>query len=1148
MAIKRTSDVPSVISSTDRRIKDLESSKNNLDPNIAAATVVVADDDNPELDLPGETSGVDKKYEFKRVLKGYIYGGNVTGFNSRCELYFSENPEIAKDDPVNVQGVHGTSTDNFGISPKNYKVFEVDQLPWTDGIRTTQSWRNTPTTGNNGETITNTVWFNPVVEVPSSYPRTSGRELITTRRIDSASVDGRTVTVTLNSAHLFEVGDIISVDLPDEIFGRDGLFEITAVPDNRTIVYELEIAAEEPATFDNFASPGAFVYPVARRFVKDGTVWIDRSVTPNKVWVWNKLRWYDTADPILDQVPGLDTVAPSPVDNLEVTSASQEVPTIGSPGRSSVTLSWDAPTTNEDGSPLEDLGGFSVRWRYSILQDWRIYEIDDPEITSWTEQNFVYNVPVFLAVYAKDKSGNRSAARTTSITTAAAPAPELKAPSKPEISEYLGTLKVFWNGLDADGNAAYITAFEVELHISRQPNFTADASTLFERFPAINGPTFTIIPGNAEIGGQDLVDGETLYFKFKFLDVWGFRTGQSEEQSFIAKRSNVVTFEMIDVGTIDGEILIGAEFRTKLQPSSTSNGGGLVMDSTGFTAYNATGAQVFNINFADGAVDITGGGPITIANYATSQTVNSLEQVVISANTLAFSASQTANIANIASINALQTATLTAQGLSVTNSVVSSVQTGLGEANTRINTVTQTASLTAAGLSVTNSVVSSVQTGLGEANTRINTVTQTANLTAQGLSVTNTSVTTLEGGLAGANTSIQTVQSNLSATNLIISAVSSTANNANSTVTAITTIGAGGAVFMKKGPIVGAINGTTNETTIDGGTITTGTITANLIEADAISAYLFAGREIRLSAFSDNRNPKISLNKDRIAAFNSANQPTFRILANGDIFADDVSIATARLTGSLTSSGTITGGSIVGSTYRTRASGSTDQRVILSGTTHRLAFYNTGDSDANPTGTVQGTSSGLTLNGSGNISFQNGGTQIAFVSSLGAGFSSTSSRWIGQLYATGLIRSDGNIRGDTITGDNLTGTGTRNVNSTSAGTLTNATSSRRYKQDIQDLSVDLQDILNMQPKTFRRIEEVQEYGEEAPTYAGFIAEDLSGTSLDPFVFYIPGEDGTLIPEGIHYGELTAALVLSIKDQNARLSELEARLAALEGGV
>jgi hypothetical protein len=1129
MAIKRTSDVPSVISSTDRRIKDLESSKNNLDPNIAAATVVVADDDNPELDLPGETSGVDKKYEFKRVLKGYIYGGNVTGFNSRCELYFSENPEIAKDDPVNVQGVHGTSTDNFGISPKNYKVFEVDQLPWTDGIRTTQSWRNTPTTGNNGETITNTVWFNPVVEVPSSYPRTSGRELITTRKIDSASVDGRTVTVTLNSAHLFEVGDIISVDLPEEIFGRDGLFEITAVPDNQTIVYELEIAAEEPATFDDFASPGAFVYPVARRFVKDGTVWIDRSVTPNKVWVWNKLRWYDTADPILDQVPGLDTVAPSPVDNLEVTSASQEVPTIGSPGRSSVTLSWDAPTTNEDGSPLEDLGGFSIRWRYSILQDWRIYEIDDPEITSWTEQNFVYNVPVFLAVYAKDKSGNRSAARTTSITTAAAPAPELKAPSRPEISEYLGTLKVFWNGLDADGNAAYITAFEVELHISRQPNFTADASTLFERFPAINGPTFTIIPGNAEIGGQDLVDGETLYFKFKFLDVWGFRTGQSEEQSFIAKRSNVVTFEMIDVGTIDGEILIGAEFRTKLQPSSTSNGGGLVMDSTGFTAYNATGAQVFNINFADGAVDITGGGPITIANYATSQTVNSLEQVVISANTLAFSASQTANIANIASINALQTATLTAQGLSVTNSVVSSVQTGLGEANTRINTVTQT-----------------------------------ANLTAQGLSVTNTSVTTLQGGLAGANTSIQTVQSNLSATNLIISAVSSTANNANSTVTAITTIGAGGAVFMKKGPIVGAINGTTNQTTIDGGTITTGTITADLIEADAISAYLFAGREIRLSAFSDNRNPKISLTKDRIAAFNASNQPTFRILANGDIFADDISIATARLSGSLTSSGTITGGSIVGSTYRT-ATG-TDQRIIVSGTSHRVSWYATGDGDASPQGSIVGSGSlGLSVEAKDNIQFRIGPfgspTSIAFINSSGLGFNSTTQRWQGRLKgsattdietgttSTATMGLDGSFNRSAAAG-----TGTRFANFTSTGNLVAGAavgSDERLKENVRTTSLGLEFINDLNPVEFNFIspDSPLDEGINFGVIAQQLVEVLADHDVanDNGIVYRPIYEGTQEEYySVNYSQLVAPLIRAVQELSIKNQELESRLAALEG--
>jgi hypothetical protein len=85
----------------------------------------------------------------------------------------------------------------------------------------------------------------------------------------------------------------------------------------------------------------------------------------------------------------------------------------------------------------------------------------------------------------------------------------------------------------------------------------------------------------------------------------------------------------------------------------------------------------------------------------------------------------------------------------------------------------------------------------------------------------------------------------------------------------------------------------------------------------------------------------------------------------------------------------------------------------------------------------------------------------------------------------------------------------------------------------------------MQPKTYRRIEEVEQLGDDAVTYGGFIAEELAGTSLDPFVVYMRDEDDNLIPDGIHYAELTAALVSVIKEQDTRLNTLEARIAALE---
>lgn len=120
----------------------------------------------------------------------------------------------------------------------------------------------------------------------------------------------------------------------------------------------------------------------------------------------------------------------------------------------------------------------------------------------------------------------------------------------------------------------------------------------------------------------------------------------------------------------------------------------------------------------------------------------------------------------------------------------------------------------------------------------------------------------------------------------------------------------------------------------------------------------------------------------------------------------------------------------------------------------------------------------------------------------------------------------------------LIGGGTTGASITNGGNFVRTTSSERYKQDIQPLDIDLNDLYALEPKTFKRIDEVDTDGENARVYPGFIAEELAGTSLDKFVFYSEDEDGNLRPEGIHYPELTAALLLAIKDLNARIATLE----------
>jgi len=128
----------------------------------------------------------------------------------------------------------------------------------------------------------------------------------------------------------------------------------------------------------------------------------------------------------------------------------------------------------------------------------------------------------------------------------------------------------------------------------------------------------------------------------------------------------------------------------------------------------------------------------------------------------------------------------------------------------------------------------------------------------------------------------------------------------------------------------------------------------------------------------------------------------------------------------------------------------------------------------------------------------------------------------------------------------LIGASTTGASINAAGYLIRTPSSERYKQDINDASYSYEDILSLQPKTFKLKEEVVAL-DNPRIYAGFIAEDLDKLeTLKIFVNYSVQEDGSKIPDGVQYGEMVSALVSAIKHQHSIIQELSARVVKLEG--
>jgi hypothetical protein len=110
------------------------------------------------------------------------------------------------------------------------------------------------------------------------------------------------------------------------------------------------------------------------------------------------------------------------------------------------------------------------------------------------------------------------------------------------------------------------------------------------------------------------------------------------------------------------------------------------------------------------------------------------------------------------------------------------------------------------------------------------------------------------------------------------------------------------------------------------------------------------------------------------------------------------------------------------------------------------------------------------------------------------------------------------------------------------GLIQRSTSSQRYKTDIEDVTVDLDAVLRLRPRTWRDKAEVVADPGTTNWHIGFIAEELDELGLTAFVEY----DEHARPEGIAYDRLSVALIDVIKHQDARLRAIESRLTALDG--
>lgn len=689
---RRRRRLTTLMSRLDQRVRAVELRPINL---LTSSEIANAVETGQPATGPETIVSASAPFQFKKVHDGYVYSNSVTGKGDRVELYFESDLGAAAGERIEVSGIHWASSSEIDVHGDNFTVEAVDTPPWTDR----PSYRHDPADDQlSGVTISHAYYFEPESAVPSSWG--SRRRLQTRRKVDSFEITATTVTLTMNATHHFAVDDIIFVDIFSEsspAYGADGLFYVTAVTSN-TIEYELSAGVDTPTGTVDVSSADIYVFPVAREWAQDGSIWVDSS--NNETYYWNGIRWVDYTP---GAVPG-DGDPPSPPTSLSATSEINFP--AGSTARVQVSLSWTAPTTSESGDPLTDLAGYLIKWRPGSSGDWKTYSLEDANATSFVfgeVGTFSTGTTYNFELYAKDSGGEISTAATASTTTPTTPATNIVNVRPNALTNdppYLGTVTLYWDGTVENTSGVTQTnpagLYYLEIHRSTSASFTASSSTLLGTVTAIAGAKFID-------GSLSSAYGTTFYYRGVLVDGNGTSSLQSDPPLAVSAKSNVdvsvikgiieaanivpgtivtgediiglnitgdlirgntirgnlieansITADEIDVGNLTAQVISSGAFTTRATPTSS----GITIDSLGITAFNGTNPTFF-VNAANGYVSIDSGmsiGDVTAAyNQANAAygTANTASSTASSANTTATNASNTANTANTNATNAI---------------------------------------------------------------------------------------------------------------------------------------------------------------------------------------------------------------------------------------------------------------------------------------------------------------------------------------------------------------------------------------------------------------------------------------------------------------------------------------------------------------
>ncbi|RTL65901.1 MAG: hypothetical protein EKK42_20360 [Pseudonocardiaceae bacterium] len=291
----------------------------------------------------------------------------------------------------------------------------------------------------------------------------------------------------------------------------------------------------------------------------------------------------------------------------------------------SVTVGWDEVTTNVDGSTATDISGYNVEFMYNsgITQSGWTFGGTSSN-TQLTFADIVQGENIDVRVQTVDRNNNVSewsAVVSHSVAVDNTPPP---IPSTPNMDNFLGVLRITWDGLSSVGAEMPRNFDHVEVHLSTSAVFTPDDTTrigelyakgtvvyvdgvygtgYFSRLVAINtaglpssaSGTATATP--EKVVGDDVFDG-------------AIGTAKLADAAITTAKINDLAVNDAKVGSLSVGKLTTGTFVASMTLSGTiqtaATGQRMVIDNSGWKAYNSSGTIFAQLNIAASTILVTG--------------------------------------------------------------------------------------------------------------------------------------------------------------------------------------------------------------------------------------------------------------------------------------------------------------------------------------------------------------------------------------------------------------------------------------------------------------------------------------------------------------------------------------------------------------